>query len=300
MKIHLCILLCFLCACNNTQKNSNTLRLKLLRGPSSIAFAQLMESQPVIDGMVLQTEVVDSPELIQAQLIKGEADIAVLPMISAVNLYNKGVTYPLLGCPLWGTLYLVGRDSSATMLHLFGSGTSPDILTRYYLDKHKSWQPKLNYTFGSARDIMMGIQTGTVETAVLSEPFVSMALAKDSTLKILADLNRPLPDSPGFAQTAVVFSPKLAKFRKEIDKLLAASCKFAVDNPEQAIRIMEESKVFGKGMLSKSSIQRCRINYVPACEAKEAVSSLLRIILQYEPKAIGGHLPDSTFVVWAD
>lgn len=300
MKICIFILLCILCGCNNMQKDSNTLRMKLLRGPSAIAFAQLMETTPTIDGKVLEIEVVDSPEIIQAQLIKGEADIAVLPMLSAVNLYNKGINYPLLGCPLWGTLYIVGRDSPAAILHLFGSGTSPDILTRFYLDQHKRWKPTLNYTLGSAREVMMGLQAGTVETAVLSEPFVSMALRRDTTLRILADLNRPDPDSPGFAQTAVVFNPKFEKLRKDIDKILAASCKFTVTNPDEAIRIMEEKKIFGKGMLMKSSIQRCRINYVPACKAKEAVISLLKIIQEYEPKAIGGHLPDSTFVVCAD
>ena len=43
MKIPVCLLLCLLCACNPARKEDNIVRVKLLRGPSAIAFAQLME-----------------------------------------------------------------------------------------------------------------------------------------------------------------------------------------------------------------------------------------------------------------
>ena len=295
MKIPVCLLLCLLCACNPARKEDNIVRVKLLRGPSAIAFAQLMDTSVTVNGKLLQIEVVDSPELIQAHLIKGEAELAVLPMLSAVNLYNKGVNYPLLGCPLWGTLYVVGRDSTSGVLHLFGSGASPDILTRYYLNNHPEWKPELNYTFGSARDLFTGLLSGTVQTAVLSEPFVSMALKKDSTVRLVADLNRPDPDAQGFAQTAIVLSERGMQMQPAFDSLLHASCRFAVEQPDQAIRILEEKGIFAKGMLTESSIHRCRIDYVPACRAKEAVQNLLTIILAYEPKALGGKLPDDTF-----
>ena len=97
------ILLLFV-SCNHSNQKNETIRVSVLRGPSAIAFAAWMEQAPVLDGKVLSVRVIDSPELMQAALIKGETDIAVLPMISAANLYNKGIRYPLLGCPVWGTL----------------------------------------------------------------------------------------------------------------------------------------------------------------------------------------------------
>ena len=56
-----------------------------------------MKEAPVIDGKPVSVRIIDSPGLMQAALIKGEADIAVLPMISAANLYNKGIRYHLAG-----------------------------------------------------------------------------------------------------------------------------------------------------------------------------------------------------------
>ena len=145
----------------------------VLRGPSAIAFAQWMEKEPVLKGKKMQVKVLDSPEQMQALLVKGEADIAVLPMISAANLYNKGVRYPLLGCPIWGTLYLVGRDHIVPPVYLFGAGTTPDILARYYLEQKGSYT--YDYSFATAREVLLSLQTDKVQTAVLSEPFLSMA-----------------------------------------------------------------------------------------------------------------------------
>ena len=123
-----CLCLLFiLCCCNSKPKtDAGMIRVSVLRGPSAIAFAHWMKETPVIDGKPLSVRIIDSPDLMQATLIKGEADIAVLPMISAVNLYNKGIRYHLAGCPIWGTLYLVGRSDKGisgenkSVLHICG------------------------------------------------------------------------------------------------------------------------------------------------------------------------------------
>ena len=101
-----CLCLLFiLCCCNSKPKtDAGMIRVSVLRGPSAIAFAHWMKETPVIDGKPLSVRIIDSPDLMQATLIKGEADIAVLPMISAVNLYNKGIRYHLAGCPIWWDL----------------------------------------------------------------------------------------------------------------------------------------------------------------------------------------------------
>ena len=280
-----CLCLLFiLCCCNSPKKEAEAIRVSVLRGPSAIAFAEWMENAPEIDGKPVVVRLVDSPDLMQAEMIKGEADIAVLPMISAANLYNKGVQYHLAGCPIWGTLYLVGKPTKETseenkpVLHIFGAGTTPDILTRYYLDRHKLDYSR-NYTFTTAREVMQGL----------------LALRKDSTLQILADLNRPDSAFSGFAQTAVLYAPALKEKQAEIDSLLQSSCRFATRHPEQAIRILETEGVFALGMLTPESVERCKIDYKPASEAKESIVRFLQLIEEYEPKALGGKLPDEGF-----
>ena len=143
--------------------------------------------------------------------------------------------------------------------------------------------------------IMQGLLAGKVDYAVLGEPFLSIALRKDSTLQILADLNKPDSASLGFAQTAILYVPTLKKSKETMDSLLNASCRFAVEQPEQAICILEKENIFTFGMLTPESIERCKIDYKTVSEAQENILHFLQLIEQYEPKALGGKMPDEQF-----
>ena len=143
--------------------------------------------------------------------------------------------------------------------------------------------------------IMQGLLAGKVDYAVLGEPFLSIALRKDSTLQILADLNKPDSASLGFAQTAILYVPTLKKSKETIDSLLNTSCRFAVEQPEQAICILEKENIFTFGMLTPESIERCKIDYKTVSEAQENILHFLQLIEQYEPKALGGKMPDEQF-----
>lgn len=298
---YFCLLLLILCSCNNGKKENDVLHVAVLRGPSVIAFAKMMEDSPEIEGKRFSVDIVDSPELMQALLIKGKADLAALPMINAANLYNKGLKYSLLGCPVWGNLYLVEKQGMRNQspetetLYVFGAGTTPDILTRYYLHQ-KGLSYSLNYSFTTPGEISQGLLAGQIQTAVLAEPFLSVILRKDSTLSIKTSLNNPDSTSPGFAQTAIVYAPSLNDKRTLLDSLLNESCQFAVSQPQKAIDILESRNIFALGTLTPESIERCRINYLSTGEAKESILDFLRLIEQYEPKAIGGKLPDNGFI----
>lgn len=286
------ILLCGGCQ-KGKQKDCN-LKVSVLRGPSAIAFAEWISDPPAINGRKLSIEIVDSPDKIQADLIKGETDLAVLPMISAANLYNKGVPYRLAGCPIWGTLYLVTKGTPQA-IHLFAAGTTPDILARHYLSQNKLAYP-LVYTFSTPVEILQGMRAGKVKTAVLSEPFLSKALQSDSTLTIWADLNQTGDSLSGFAQTAVIYHPSLRKEKATLDSLLQSTCIYAVEQPEKAIQTLVNKGIFPAGMLTPESIERCKIHYLPGLQAEKNIYSFLELIRQYEPKAIGEKLPDRDFI----
>ena len=274
------------------------IQVAVLRGPSVIALADWLVNPPQIGGQAVSVQVFDAPDRVQAALIKGEADVAMLPMISAANLYNKGVALQLLGCPIWGTLYIVERQSISanTPLHLFGSGTTPDILTRHYLQQQGLDYP-LSYTLRSAQEVAEGLLAGRVDRAVLGEPFLSLVLRKDSSLHIVADLNRLSPqDSIGFAQTAIVCTPKAATHRQELCAALRRSCAETNAAPERAIQRLETQQLFAPGALTTASVRRCRIDFRETKETASSIETFLRLIYSYEPRALGGKLPDAGFI----
>ena len=281
----------------STSNDSAPLQVALLRGPSVIALADWLVNPPQIGGQKVSVQVFDAPDRVQAALIKGEADVAMLPMISAANLYNKGVALRLLGCPIWGTLYLVERQPIATNapLHLFGSGTTPDILTRHYLQQQGLNYP-LNYALRTAHEVAEGLLAGRVDRAVLGEPFLSLVLRKDNSLHIVADLNRlSAQDSIGFAQTAIVCTPNAEVYRQELCAALRRSCAATNANPELAIQRLEEQQLFAPGALTTASVRRCRIDFREVSEVTPSVEAFLRLIYSYEPRALGEKMPDAGF-----
>lgn len=294
MKNIIAFILCLcLLSCQSSKKNAEEIQVLALRGPSAIALAQWMEHPPVVDGKKINVRVADSPDQVVAALVKGEIDMAVLPMINAANLYNKGLPYRLAGCPIWGNLYWVGR-ADARQMYVFGSGTTPDILTRYHIEKHEL-PYTLNYTLGTASEVVRGLLAGKVEASVLGEPFVSMVLARDPSLRILADLNNPSETSPGFAETAILFRQSLSGEKEALNQLLKEACRYAEAQPEEVIALLEKHRVFPEDLLTVDGIKRSRIMYLTAAEATEEIRSFLEIINRYEPRAIGGRLPDNSF-----
>lgn len=294
MKNILALILCLcLPGCHSVKKNAEEIQVLVLRGPSAIALAQWMEDPPLVKGKKIVIRIADSPDQVVASMVKGEADITVLPMINAANLYNKKVPYILAGCPVWGNLYLVGR-ANAPQMYVFGGGTTPDILTRYYIEKNKLPYP-LNYTLGTVSEVVRGFLGGKVEASVLAEPFVSMLLQRDPSIHILADLNNPTDSSPGFAGTAVMIGQSLSGEKEILNGLLKESCRFADEQPEEVITILEKRQVFPDGILTPEGIKRSRIRYLTAEESTREIRSFLEIIYRYEPRAIGGRLPDEEF-----
>lgn len=289
------LVLSILCSCTGRKADNDVIRVSVLRGPSAVAFAGWMESPPQLDGKQVDVTIFDSPEQIQAAMIKGETEIAVLPMVNAANLYNKDIPYILAGCPLWGTLFIVGREPVAN-LSVFGVGTTPDILSRHYLEEQGlSWP--LDYSFTTAAEVTQAMLMGRVGAAVLSEPFVSIVLQKDTSMRILTDLNHPATGTGrGFAQTAILFHTSLSTERQAIDSLLETTCRFSREHPEDVIRILESRKLFAAGMLTPECLERLRIDYVPAMDAEADIDAFLGVIYRYEPKALGGYLPDRGFI----
>ena len=49
-------------------------------------------------------------------------------------------------------------------------------------------------------------------------------------------------------------------------------------------------------MLTQAAIRRCRITFVPASRIRKEIEQYLELIQEYEPRALGGKLPDAGFI----
>ena len=290
-------------SCGKAPSDLPAIRMALLKGPSAIAFSNLLDSVYCIQGKQFETVLYDNPMKVQALMIQKKIDVAVLPLSSAVNLYNKNTGYSLLACPVWGNLFWISSGNKADRppfpVFLFGQGTTSDVLLKYLQSVSALQDVYPDYTYSTPQDLFRALISRQISDAILPEPFVSLALQKDSSLFVRCDLAKEFSPN-GFAQTAVVVSSEIKQdihLLNSVDSLLSLSVrKSTPENPETESRLIHYKILPGKIDLA-TVYDRCRIEYRSRSSVRNPVDTLLQVIFKYYPKSIGGKFPDDRFYI---
>lgn len=188
-------------------------------------------------------------------------------------------------------------------VYIFGQGSTPDLITRYLQCQESLISVKnyhIVYTYNTPQEIVRGLWGGIVTDAVLPEPFVSMSLHKDSSLYIRYDLAE-LFSPGGFPQTAVLLRNGLRDDTVLIRSLdsLFKECTVNINeySPDLVNRLVEK-KLISDTVGVKSLIRHCRIIYRPASFICEDIADLMNLLYLYQPKSIGGKIPDKEFIIY--
>jgi NitT/TauT family transport system substrate-binding protein len=299
----------FLISCS---KNSpETIKIGVLNGPSAVSFIKMMDQPSVIDGKKVEIIQKNEPQQIQAMMMQGKLDFAILPTVMAANLYNKGVHYTMVACPVWGTLYVLTNGSAKKIsdlknetISVFGQSSTSDVLLQRLIQKNKVPDVMIDYTLGTNTDIAQALKIKKIEFAVVSEPLVSRLLAQDSTIHIVSKLDCEEfminSDKNVFVQTSFLVSDKFVKHNPaaiaQVCKAYSGSCNFINEQPEKAAKLLVKHKLASDINLAKRSIPLCNIHYVAAFAIDKEIELYLNIFYNFNPKSIGGKMPDSEFI----
>ncbi len=284
-----------------------------LTGPTSIGMLPLFRTPPDLGaGYRASIEAVSSPDLIVARLLSGEADFAFLPINLAANLYARGLPIELAATTGGGVLYVVtSRDDIHSLRDLAGKtvygssqGSAPEFIMDYLLEKN-GVDPKRDLTqlFTYAHsELALALAAGRVDLAVLPEPFVSIALAKNPGLHIAIDLQKEWGriESGGssYPLTALVVKRSLAEADPlAVSRFLAAeraSMSWVVAHPAEA-GVLAQRYLDMPAEIVAAAIPRLSLRYVPARDARPAVDRFLSVLYSFDPASIGGRKPDERF-----
>jgi len=295
-----------------SQKPAEKIRIGILQGPSAISFVHFMDNAPSINGKQTEFVIKSDPQQIQAMLLKKELEFAILPTVMAANLYNKGLKYSMVACPVWGTLYIVSNqptiqnigDLAEKSISVFGQGATPDILLQYFLDKNNIDNIKIDYSLTNNNDLALALSARWIQTAVISEPMVSLLLSKNSDIHIVTKLTIQKyfdnSDKDIFVQSAFLvrndFAENNPKLVRELCKAYAHSCNLLNENPELSARLLVKQKILPNEKVALASLPLCNIHYVAAFAIKPEIRKYLEIFLEFNPATIGGKIPDDNFV----
>lgn len=306
----ICFFVClYWSSCSN--QPSNTIRIGILEGPSAVSFIQLIDQAPVIQGKRVEIVLKSDPLQIQALMMQNKLDFAILPTVMAANLYNKGLKYRMVACPIWGTLYLLTNgtekkisDLQGKTISVFGQGATSDILVRRLLDQKGLNDVRIDYTYTTNQEISQALLFRKISLAVVSEPIVSNLIAQDPTIRIVSkiDCEEYLNNSDVdiFVQTSFLvngrFSNEFPDLVSKVCEVYAASCNFTYEQPESAAKLLVAHGLYPDVEIAKRSIPYCNIQYVASFALEREVNRYLTIFYESNPESIGGKLPGADFI----
>ena len=305
--ISVLIIFFFSCSENETDK----IRIGILKGPSMVSFLQMMNDEPDFGGKEVEFIIKSEPLQIQTLMMQNKLDFAVLPTIMAANLYNKGVNYRIIACPVWGTLYLLTNTKLQNLneLHnnsiaVFGQSSTSDILTQRLIVQNKLKNIKLDYKFPSNNEVGQALLQRKVQFAIVSEPLVSILMAKDSSIHILQKIKCEEYynnfNNDIFVQTSFLvndgFSKDYASIVSLVSEAYANSCNFTADQPDSTANLMVSARIAPDLTVARKSLPLCNIKYVGAFALEKEINLYLNIFYKFNPKCISGKLPENEFI----
>lgn len=302
-------LLSLLHSCTN--QKSDDIRIGVLNGPSAISFIKLIDSPIKIDNKKLDIIIKNEPLQIQALMMKNQLDFAILPTVMAANLYNKGLKYKMLACPVWGTLYLLSdgsinsfNDLEGQSVAVFGQGGTADVLLSRMIEKNKLKKVHINYTYTTNNELSQALLMGKVKLAVVSEPMVSNLISQNKSLKIVSKITCEAyidkSDKDIFVQTVFVVSErfinKYPDIIKDVTAAYTSSCNFITEEPDSVANLMVKYSFSPNKETAKLSLPFCNIQYTAAFAINIELNEYLNIFYQINPQSLGGKMPNKGFI----
>ena len=309
-------LLIFLNGCRNSipiADTTNTFTIATLKGPSSMGMIKLIDSLSAGKSHSVQVKILNEPLQVRKMMIDGSADFAILPTTMAAIIYNKGLKYKLISIPVWGTLYLVGSDTTINKwgdlrrkrIYVMARGMTPDVLFRYLLQKNSINPDKditLDYSFPTHIDLANAVAAGQTDLGVISEPLASLAMQNNKAVRRIFSLNDEWSRFEGIpiAETAFMAKKSVIQSNREmVEKLISGyeeSTRWVNKNNDSAAMLIVKYNILPNYDVALNAIPRSNLKFIRANGIKKQIEEYLNVFYKMNPDVIGGKIPDEDFI----
>lgn len=282
-----------------------------LKGPTGMGLAPLMETAATGTAKGDYTfTLVGDPTQVSAAVIKGETDVACVPVNLASTLYNKTEgAYVCLAINTLGVLHIleVGdsvqsiADLAGKTLYATGQGSTPEYILNYILEKN-GIADKVTVEYETEHTALVSLfAAGMIQLGMLPEPNVSAAMVQADGLRQALDLtaewNKVSDTAP--VQGCVIVKKEFAKENPEtlaaFMEEYAASVATANGDVDYAAGLCEKHGIVPKAAIAKRAYPNCNIVFVTGAEMQEALSAFLAVLHEANPASVGGKLPADDF-----
>lgn len=288
-----------------------TTRIATLKGPTTMGLVQLAkdtQTQPHY-----QVDMYTSADEIVPLIVKGEADIALIPANLASILYGKTQgQISVINLNTLSVLDVLSGDSSIQSIadlkgktvYATGKGAVPEYALQYVLEKNGLSTSDVTIEFKSEpTEAVSALASNPTAVAVLPQPFATVALTQQgTTIKTVMHLGEQWDNvsdngSKLISGVTIVRTAFLQEHPSAVAKFLqdhATSVSYVNENPAQAATMIEEYGIV-KAAIAEKAIASCNLVSITGEEMKTALSGFLSSLFDMSPDAVGGTLPNEAF-----
>ena len=291
------------------------INLYVLSGPTGIGAMNLWAASDA--GETKNTYHITMPganDEVVAALSKGDADIAAVATNLAATLYNKtdgGVT--VLAVNTLGVLSLLSNGQEAATvselkgktIYAPGQGANPEYILRYVLSGN-GLDPDKDVTLrfvGEGSELLTVWQSDPEAVIMAPQPVATSILMQNENAKTLFDMTEEWDKIAGGDSTlmmgcVIVRNEFLQANPGAVELFLqeyAASIEKAQSDVEGTAALCQQYGLIPKAALAQKAIPSCGLTFVTGAEMKTGLSGYLQVMLDANPKSVGGALPGDGF-----
>jgi len=298
----------------NIQDEKKNINIIALKGPTSLGLVKLWnDSDENKTESKYNISVVGDPSEAIAKFASSDADIGLLPTNMASILYNKtSGNLKVAAISTLGVLYIVSNDNSIKnisdlrnkTIYVSGQGATPEYALKYILKQNGLKINKdvfIEYK-SEHSELASEVISENVSVALLPEPFVTQVVEKNSNIKVNLNLTNEWEKLSGQESTltmgCIVVRKSFIEQNKEVfDKFLEDykfSAEYTNQNLESTSQLADKYGIMQKEIAFKA-LPKCNVVFIDGDEMKSKIGNFLKILFDFEPKSVGGKMPNEDF-----
>ena len=297
---------------NDTPAEPVTVNIASMKGPTTMGMVKLMsDSEAGLTENNYLTTIYGAADEIVPLVVQGKVDIANVPANLAAVLFKKTEgAISVLDINTLGVLYVVETGETITnvsdlkgkTIYSTGKGTTPEYVLNYIL-KSNGIDPATDVTIefkSEATEVAAMLEGATDAVAVLPQPYVTVAMTKNASIRIALDLSAEWEALDGTKQVTgvtIVRNEFLEANPEVIEKFLEdykASVEYVNANVDEAAALVGGYDIVAEGV-AKKALPYCNIVCLTGEEMKSNLSNYLTVLYNSDPAAVGGALPADSF-----
>ena len=295
-------------ACSKTKKTGVTVNIGVLKGPTGMSAAWLMDqNDQKLSANEYNFTVAGTPDAITGQLINGDMDIAALPTNAISALYNKTEgKISVLGVNALGVLYILENGNSINSVSdlagktvlASGKGSTAEYVLNYILEKN-GVIAKIVWAAEHSEAATLALK-GDYDIVMLPEPFVTNVTAKSDAFRVALDLTEEWEALGNGELTMGGIAVRTAFLEEHPDAVKAfvdeygKSVAFTNSQPEDAAKLIAKYEIAAEEV-AKNAIPRCNIVWLHGKDYKAVLENFLGVVYNANPAGIGGKMPGDDF-----